>query len=42
MSRNYMIAMKGSNAKQSGGWRKPMEGKMMINVDAAFDVDSER
>jgi hypothetical protein len=42
MSRNYMIAMKKSNAKQSEGWRKPMEAKLMINVDAAFDVDSGR
>jgi ribonuclease HI len=37
-----MLAKKKPHAKPKEGWRKPLEGKLMINVDAAFDVDSEK
>jgi hypothetical protein len=37
-----MIAKKKPNAKHKEGWKKPLEDKLMINVDVAFDVDSAR
>jgi hypothetical protein len=35
-----MISLKQPQAKKKKGWKKPLEGKLMINIDAAFDVDS--
>jgi hypothetical protein len=35
-----MEALKKSAVKQKEGWKKPLEDFIMINVDAAFDVDS--
>lgn len=29
-------------AKIREGWKKPLEGKLKINVDVSFDVDSGR
>jgi hypothetical protein len=40
LARNYMLAKKKPHAKPEEGWCKPLERKLMINVDAAFDVDS--
>ncbi|KAK1662852.1 hypothetical protein QYE76_051011 [Lolium multiflorum] len=42
LTRNYMNAVKKPQAKAKEGWKKPLEGKLMINVDAAFDTDSGR
>jgi hypothetical protein len=28
------------NSKPQKGWKKPLEGKLMINMDAAFNIDS--
>jgi D-aminopeptidase len=35
-----MISSRKKEAKVREGWRKPLEGKIVINVDAAFDENS--
>jgi hypothetical protein len=35
-----MIAARKPKAKQRDGWKKPEEGKLNINVDAAFDENT--
>jgi ribonuclease HI len=40
LAMNYMNAAKKPGEKQKEGWKKPLEGNLMINVDAAFDEDS--
>jgi hypothetical protein len=40
LAKNYMTALKKPDAKQREGWKKPLEGCLLINVDAAFDEDS--
>jgi hypothetical protein len=40
LSKNYMIAARKPKAKQRDGWKKPEEGKLNINVDAAFDENT--
>jgi ribonuclease HI len=40
LAKNYMNVLKKPDAKQREGWKKPLEGKVLVNVDAAFDVDS--
>ena len=42
LSRNYMITNRKPNAKKADGWKKPPEGRLMINVGASFDLDSGR
>jgi hypothetical protein len=42
LTRNYMNMLKKPQVKEKEGWKKPLEGKIMINVDAAFDTDSGR
>jgi ribonuclease HI len=42
MATYYMRASKKPQVKQKEGWKRPLEGKLMINIDAAFDVDSGR
>jgi ribonuclease HI len=37
---NYMNVSKMPDAKPKEGWKKPLEGNLMVNVDAAFDEDS--
>jgi hypothetical protein len=40
LTKNYKATMKkGSKLRQ--GWKKPPEGKVMVNVDAAFNEDGE-
>ena len=38
LSRNYKLATK-KTTKVSKGWQKPLEGMVMVNVDASFDDD---
>ena len=39
LTTNYMMSLrKTSNIRQ--GWKKPPEGKLMVNVDAAFDTNT--
>jgi hypothetical protein len=40
LSRNYMIGARKPKAKQREGWKTPEEGKLKINVDAAFDENN--
>lgn len=41
LTKNYKASMKkGSQLRQ--GWKKPPEGKVMVNVDAAFVEDGGR
>jgi ribonuclease HI len=40
LAKNYMEARSKSVVKKKEGWKKPMEGGFMINVDAAFDGES--
>jgi hypothetical protein len=35
-----MIGARKPKAKQREGWKKPEEGKLKINVDAAFDENN--
>jgi hypothetical protein len=42
LARNYMLAKKKPHAKPKEGWRKPLEGKLMINVDAVLMLIQER
>jgi hypothetical protein len=39
LAKNY-TALKKPDAKQREGWKKLLEGKLLVNVDAAFDEDS--
>ena len=41
LTKNYQIATKKSS-KLRQGWKKPSEGRVMVNVDAAFDEDGGR
>ena len=38
LTKNYKLAAK-KGAKLRQGWRKPLEGFLMLNVDASFDDD---
>jgi hypothetical protein len=38
LARNYKLASK-KGVKIRKGWKKPLEGKIMVNVDAGFDED---
>ena len=38
LARNYKMASK-KGKKIREGWKKPPEGKVMLNVDASFDED---
>ncbi|KAF2943139.1 hypothetical protein DAI22_02g044250 [Oryza sativa Japonica Group] len=40
LTTNYMLSNKKGKTKIQNGWKKPPEGMLMINVDAAFDIDS--
>nr|BAX24861.1 hypothetical protein [Oryza meridionalis]BAX24867.1 hypothetical protein [Oryza meridionalis] len=40
LTTNYMLSNKKGKTKIQNGWKKPPEGMLMINVDAAFDFDS--
>lgn len=40
LTHNYLLARTKSKTKMREGWKKPPEGKLMINVDAGFNVDS--
>jgi ribonuclease HI len=42
MTTNYMKSNRKEKEAKKEGWKKPMEGKLMINIDAAFDIDSGR
>jgi hypothetical protein len=37
-----MKSIRKAPEKKKEGWKKPMEGKLMINIDATFDIDSGR
>ena len=39
LTRNYKMSMK-KEAKVRKGWQKPLEGMIMVNVDASFDDDA--
>ena len=38
LARNYKMASK-KGMKIREGWKKPPEGKVMVNIDASFDED---
>jgi hypothetical protein len=40
LAMNYMNVSKNPDAKPKEGWKKPLEGNLMVNVDATFDEDS--
>uniref|UniRef100_A0A0E0PYG8 Reverse transcriptase zinc-binding domain-containing protein n=1 Tax=Oryza rufipogon TaxID=4529 RepID=A0A0E0PYG8_ORYRU len=40
LTANYMLSNKKDKTKIQNGWKKPPEEMLMINVDAAFDIDS--
>jgi hypothetical protein len=40
LAMNYMNVSKKPDAKPKEGWKKPLEGNLMVNVDATFDEDS--
>ncbi|EEC81099.1 hypothetical protein OsI_23948 [Oryza sativa Indica Group] len=40
LTTNYMLSNKKGKTKIQNAWKKPPEGMLMINVDAAFDIDS--
>lgn len=39
LTKNYKVAMK-KGSKLQQGWKKPPEGKVMVNVDAAFNEEA--
>jgi len=41
LTKNFHIATKKSS-KLKQGWKKPSEGRVMVNVDVAFDEDGGR
>ncbi len=40
LTTNYILSNKKGQTKNQDSWKKPPEGMLMINVDAAFDIDS--
>ena len=38
LTKNYKLAVK-KTSRLRQGWKKPPEGKVMVNVDAAFEED---
>jgi ribonuclease HI len=42
LAMNYMKVLKKQDKKPEDRWKKPLEGLVMINIDAAFELDSGR